>query len=73
MLILDAENIPSVQPTLPLGPGNIPRITKVLFIAPRYEVNAKPRVRFSLHKFLWGNVNVKTVKAPQKIVRASIG
>lgn len=72
MLTLDAENIASVQPTLPLGQGNIPRITRVLFIAPRYEVNAKPRVRFSLN-FLWGNVTVKTVKAPQKIVRARIG
>ena len=54
------------------NPEKIPRITRMLFIAPKYDADAKP---FTLRcqNFFFGKVAVNRVIAPQKISSASTG
>jgi hypothetical protein len=54
------------------NPEKIPRITSMLFIAPKYDADARP---FTLRcqNLFFGKVAVNRVIAPQKISRASTG
>ena len=53
-------------------PGNIPKMTNVLFTAPRNETNAMA-VILKFHLFLSGSVIVSNEIADQNITKAKIG
>ena len=55
-----------------LSPENTPRITRVLFAAPRNEVVANMFL-LALHTLLFGKAKDNTANALQKMARAKIG